>query len=82
MKRVIVENVGKHTIKFLRVLRKATGIGLKASIAIRESLPGVLLDGIADENAIHLAQEFEKIGTKVRLEDSESTEQLIKLPAR
>lgn len=73
MKRLIVDEVGPKKLKFIRIIRRIAGVSLKESVAIRNSLPGTLFDGITNNQAEKISSELRNIGSKVKLEDSNTS---------
>ena len=79
MKKIVIQRIGDHPVRVLRLLRTTTGVGLKVGVAIRDTLPGVLLDGVADDKAGRIRGAFQSIGANVVLENTETTVEMIRL---
>lgn len=82
MKKINVDKVGVHPIRFLRALRKITGLGLRDAVALRDSLPGVLFDGVPDEMAEVVKHALVSAGSAVRLEETDNRALLIRMAKR
>jgi large subunit ribosomal protein L7/L12 len=62
---VILENFGANKINVIKVVRAATGLGLKEAKDLVESAPSKIKEGISKEDAAKLKAELEKEGATV-----------------
>ena len=62
---VILENFGANKINVIKVIRAATGLGLKEAKDLVESAPSKVKEGISKEDAAKLKAELEKEGATV-----------------
>jgi large subunit ribosomal protein L7/L12 len=64
---VILENFGSNKIGIIKVVRAATGLGLKEAKDLVEGVPGKIKEGISKEDAEKLKKELEAAseGSKV-----------------
>ena len=56
-----------ETIKVIKVVREATGLGLKEAKEAVESAPKVLKEAVSKEEAEELKKKLEEVGAKVTL---------------
>lgn len=64
---VVLANAGDSKIKVIKVVREATGLGLKEAKALVDGAPGVLKEGVAKEEAEALKAQLEEVGASVTL---------------
>lgn len=62
---VMLENFGANKINVIKVIRAATGLGLKEAKDLVESAPSKVKEGISKEDAAKLKAELEKEGATV-----------------
>lgn len=64
---VILENFGDNKIGVIKVVRAATGLGLKEAKDLVEGVPAKVKEGISKEDAQKLAKELEEAKAKVSI---------------
>ncbi len=64
---VVLENFGPEKIKVIKVVRAATGLGLKEAKDLVEGAPSKVKEGISKEEAEKLKKELEEAGAKVSI---------------
>lgn len=64
---VELTEIGAEKIKVIKVVREATGLGLKEAKEAVESAPKVLKEGVTKEEAEELKKKLEEVGAKVTL---------------
>lgn len=64
---VELTSAGDSKIKVIKVVREATGLGLKEAKALVDGAPGVLKEGVAKEEAEALKAQLEEVGASVTL---------------
>ena len=64
---VILENFGDNKIGVIKVVRAATGLGLKEAKDLVEGAPAKVKEGISKEDAQKLAKELEEAKAKVSI---------------
>ena len=64
---VELTEVGPNKVKVIKVVREATGLGLKEAKDLVESAPANLKEGISKEEAEALKKELEEAGAKVEI---------------
>ena len=62
---VVLESFGDNKISVIKVVRSATGLGLKEAKDLVEGAPGKVKEGISKEDAEKLQKEHEEAGAKV-----------------
>ena len=62
---VVLESFGANKINVIKVIRAATGLGLKEAKDLVESAPSKVKEGISKEDAAKLKAELEKEGATV-----------------
>ena len=62
---VVLESFGEKKINVIKVVRAATGLGLKEAKEKVESVPSKIKEGISKEDAEKLKQELEEAGATV-----------------
>jgi len=64
---VILESVGEKKIQVIKVVRAATGLGLKEAKELVESAPKPVKEGISKEEAESLKKQLEEAGATVSI---------------
>ena len=64
---VVLENFGEKKIEVIKVVRAATGLGLKEAKDLVEGVPSKVKEGISKEDAAKLKAELEASGAKVAI---------------
>ena len=64
---VELTEVGSEKVKVIKVVREATGLGLKEAKDVVDGAPKVLKEGISKEEAEELKKKHEEVGAKVTL---------------
>ncbi len=64
---VILEGFGDKKIGVIKVVRAATGLGLKEAKDLVEAIPGKIKEGISKEDAEKLKKELEEAGGTVSI---------------
>jgi len=64
---VILEGFGDKKIGVIKVVRAATGLGLKEAKDLVEGVPGKVKEGISKEDAAKLKAELEEAGATVSI---------------
>jgi len=64
---VELTEIGDQKIKVIKVVRDATGLGLKEAKELDESAPKVVKEGLKKEDAEALQKSLEEVGAKVTL---------------
>ncbi|QDT64616.1 50S ribosomal protein L7/L12 [Calycomorphotria hydatis] len=64
---VVLTEVGDQKIKIIKVVRGATGLGLKEAKELVESAPKPIKEGLPKEEAEALVKEIEEVGGKAEL---------------
>jgi large subunit ribosomal protein L7/L12 len=64
---VILEGFGDKKIGVIKVVRAATGLGLKEAKDLVEAVPGKIKEGISKEDAEKLKKELEEAGGTVSI---------------
>jgi large subunit ribosomal protein L7/L12 len=64
---VILEGFGDKKIGVIKVVRAATGLGLKEAKDLVEGVPGKIKEGISKEDAEKLKKELEEAGATVSI---------------
>jgi len=62
---VVLESFGDNKISVIKVVRAATGLGLKEAKDLVEGAPGKVKEGISKEDAEKLKKELEEAGASV-----------------
>ena len=62
---VVLENFGANKINVIKVVRAATGLGLKEAKDLVEGAPSKVKEGISKEDAAKLKKELEESGATV-----------------
>ena len=64
---VVLENFGEKKIGVIKVVRAATGLGLKEAKDLVEAVPSKVKEGIGEEDAKKLKTELEQAGATVSI---------------
>jgi large subunit ribosomal protein L7/L12 len=64
---VVLTEVGGNKIAVIKVVKAATGVGLKEAKDITESAPKAIKEGVSKEDAESLKEELEEAGATVEL---------------
>lgn len=64
---VVLEGFGDNKIAVIKVVRTATGLGLKEAKAAVEGAPGKIKEGVSKEDAEKLKAELEEAGATVSI---------------
>ena len=64
---VEITEVGAEKVKVIKVVREATGLGLKEAKDVVDSAPKMVKEGATKEEAEELKKKLEEVGAKVTL---------------
>ncbi len=64
---VVLEGAGDKKIQVIKVVRDATGLGLKEAKDLVDNPPKAVKEGLSKEDAEALKAKFEEVGAKVAL---------------
>jgi len=64
---VILKGDGGQKIKVIKVVREATGLGLKEAKELVDGMPSKVKEGLSKEEAEALAEKFKEVGADVEL---------------
>ena len=64
---VILQDAGASKIKVIKVVREATGLGLKEAKALVDGAPKEVKTGVAKAEAEEMKKKFEEVGATVEL---------------
>ena len=64
---VVLESVGAKKIEVIKVVRAATGLGLKEAKALVDGAPGKIKEGAPKEEAEEIKKKLEDAGATVKL---------------
>ena len=64
---VVLESFGENKINVIKVVRAATGLGLKEAKDLVEGVPSKVKEGISKEDSEKLKKELEEAGAKVAI---------------
>ncbi len=64
---VVLANAGDQKIKVIKVVRDATGLGLKEAKELVDGAPKTVKEGVAKEEAEDLKAKFSEVGAVVEL---------------
>jgi large subunit ribosomal protein L7/L12 len=64
---VVITEVGGQKVPVIKVVRNATGLGLKEAKAVVDAAPGPVKEGVEREDAEKLKAELEEAGATVEL---------------
>ncbi len=64
---VVLENAGGQKIAVIKVVRAATGLGLKEAKDVVDGAPGTIKEGLTKDDAEKLKAELEEAGATVSL---------------
>ena len=62
---VVMDSFGENKINVIKVVRSATGLGLKEAKDLVEGVPSKVKEGVSKEDAAKLKKELEDAGAKV-----------------
>lgn len=65
---VVLKNAGEQKINVIKVIREATGLGLKESKDIADNAPKAVKEGMKKEDAETLKKQLEDAGATVELQ--------------
>ena len=64
---VELTEVGPNKVKVIKVVREATGLGLKEAKEVVDGAPKVLKEGVSKEEAEEIKAKLEEVGAKVTI---------------
>lgn len=64
---VELTEIGSEKVKVIKVVREATGLGLKEAKEVVDNAPKVVKEGVSKEEAEELKKKLEEVGAKVTL---------------
>ena len=64
---VVMDSFGDNKINVIKVVRAATGLGLKEAKDLVEGVPSKVKEGVSKEDADKLKKELEEAGAKVTI---------------
>ncbi len=64
---VVLKAAGGEKIKVIKVVREATGLGLKEAKELVDGAPSKIKEGLPKEEAEALAEKFKEVGAEVEL---------------
>lgn len=64
---VLLESFGDKKIPVIKVVRSATGLGLKEAKDLVEAVPSAIKEGLSKEDAEKLKKELEDVGATVKI---------------
>jgi large subunit ribosomal protein L7/L12 len=64
---VVMDSFGDNKINVIKVVRSATGLGLKEAKDLVEGVPSKVKEGVSKEDAEKLKKELEEAGAKVTI---------------
>jgi large subunit ribosomal protein L7/L12 len=64
---VVMDSFGDNKINVIKVVRSATGLGLKEAKDLVEGVPSKVKEGVSKEEAEKLKKELEEAGAKVTI---------------
>lgn len=64
---VVMDSFGENKINVIKVVRSATGLGLKEAKDLVEGVPSKVKEGVSKEEAEKLKKELEEAGAKVTI---------------
>ena len=70
---VVLESFGGNKISVIKVVRSATGLGLKEAKDLVEGAPGKVKEGVSKEDADKLKGELEEAGATVSITSKDLT---------
>ncbi len=65
---VVLANAGDQKIKVIKVVRDATGLGLKEAKDLVDGAPKTVKENVAKEEAEELKAKFEEVGATIELQ--------------
>lgn len=64
---VVLKEAGEQKIKVIKVVREATGLGLKEAKEVVDNCPKTLKEGVSKEEADELAEKIKEVGGVVEV---------------
>ena len=64
---VVLKEAGANKIQVIKVVRDATGLGLKEAKELVDGAPKTIKEGVAKEEAEELKAKFEEVGATIEL---------------
>jgi len=64
---VVLKSPGDQKIKVIKVVREATGLGLKEAKEVVDNTPKALKEGVSKEEADELAEKIKEVGGEVEV---------------
>ncbi|MEL7472473.1 MAG: 50S ribosomal protein L7/L12 [Planctomycetota bacterium] len=64
---VVLKSDGGQKIKVIKVVREATGLGLKEAKELVDGMPAKVKEGLGKDEAEELKKKFEEVGAEVEL---------------
>ena len=64
---VVIKSPGAEKIKVIKLVREATGLGLKEAKALAEESGGKIKEGVSKDEAEDFKKQFEEIGADVEV---------------
>jgi len=64
---VVLTGAGDQKIKVIKVVREATGLGLKEAKELVDGAPKALKEGVSKEEADELAEKLKEVGAEVEV---------------
>lgn len=64
---VVLAEVGAEKIKVIKVVREATGLGLKEAKELVDGAPKTIKEAVSKEDAEALKAKFEEVGAKIEI---------------
>ena len=64
---VVLADVGAEKIKVIKVVREATGLGLKEAKDLVDNAPKTIKEAVSKEDAEAIKAKFEEVGAKVEI---------------
>ena len=65
---VVLKEIGQEKIKVIKVVREATGLGLKEAKELVDSAPATIKEGVLPDEANALKEALEAVGAVVELQ--------------
>lgn len=66
--KVLLKNPGQQKVQVIKKIKEITGKGLKECKTIVDNLPGLIKEGVTEEEAKKLAAQLEELGAEVELQ--------------
>ena len=64
---VVLKSAGANKINVIKVVKEATGLGLKEAKAMVDEAPKTIKEGVSKDEAEELKKKLEEVGAKVEL---------------